>query len=239
MALLLRRMAAFVRSFRVGFPLALLYPRLAIAEPRAPREEGVEFAFRGGYSIPFGKAAGGTSQNPNDLATGRNLGDVVTGAFPIWLDAGYRVVPSLMIGVYAAYEFGNAGSSLSSACADCGVHIGRVGLEAHYHFLPWRRLDPWLGAGIGYEALTVDFSAQGQDASVTMSGFELLQMQAGLDIAMTRPSDIWFALGPFVSFALSTYSDASCSGPGTRCDGITDTAMHEWLTLGLRGVLLP
>jgi len=34
---------------------------------------------------------------------------------------------------------------------DCAMVDSRVGLQAHYHFVPSGEFDPWVGGGAGYE----------------------------------------------------------------------------------------
>jgi hypothetical protein len=46
-----------------------------------------------------------------------------------------------------------------------------------------------------------------------------------------------FALGPFASFSLGQYSSASMAAQGISIDADLPTAMHEWLTLGVKGQL--
>ena len=236
------RRARNTLGFVLAGSTALAWAHAAVAEPTdLPKGEGIELGLRSGYSIPFGKISADHTTNPGDLA-GLKVGDVSSGAVPFWIDLGYRAVPELMIGVYAAYAFGILGSTLDNACAsgDCATHGIRLGLEGQYHFLPFRRLDPWVGVGLGYEWLGFGF---GQSSSVTLSGFEVFNAQAGLDFAGSprkrAAADTFFALGPFVSLSMAGYSDVSCSGPGTQCAGINNTAFHEWLTFGLRGTVLP
>ena len=147
-----------------------------------------QLGLRVGFSDPFG-----------NIASGFN------GSLPIWLDFGYRVSPQIVIGVYAQYGV------LFVQSGDQGYDL-HFGGEVHYHFAPIKGLDPWVGAGVGYE-LAGDPTAGGG----SLGGFEFFSAQAGLDY---EPG-----FGPFVAFSLD---DLSSSGG--------QSSMNQWLTLGVRGV---
>lgn len=156
---------------------------------------------------------------------------------PFEFGLGYRLIPNLMVGAYFSAGAGLLGSFFDG-CTNCSAKDLRLGAQVHYHVMPFRMLDPWVGAGFGYEWLAFSI---GQD-SVTASGLEMFNLQAGFDVAVKKAREgrgTWFGLGPVVSFSMGRFTGAACSGPGTRCDGISDPALHEWLTLGIRGVLLP
>ena len=206
---------------------ALSWSRVALAEEKGT---GFEVGLRAGYAIPIGKGGANATQN---LSAG------ISGAIPLWLDLGYRATPELMIGAYGAYAFGFLGDTLDRACGavDCVTYDIRLGAQLHYHFLPGKEGDPWIGLGVGYEWLTFAASQGGQDASITASGFEFVNLQAGLDFAPSK--GVNFGLGPFVAFSVAEYSDASCSGAALGCPGDFSTTTHEWLTFGVRGTFVP
>jgi len=204
---------------------------------------GFELGGRLGYGIPLGKADGDS-----------DLSDGISGMVPLQLDLGYRATPALSVGGYLMYGFGFAGNTISDRCdvanatpgvsASCGAHDLRLGLQAQYHFIPKRKLDPWVGLGLGYEwlTLTVDASAAGQhaDVSSTGKGFEFINLQGGLDFNLSPG----FGLGPFLSFSVGQYSSTSSSCSGD-CTGVTETsgdvadkAIHQWLLLGVRGTFV-
>ncbi len=207
---------------------------------------GFELGGRIGYGIPMGKATG--------EGTNSNLADGIKGMIPLQLDIGYRAIPSLMVGGYVMYGFGFTGDSISEDCdrlkglgvdASCSTHDVRLGIQAQYHFTPDGKLDPWIGAGIGYEWLTfgVDFSSGGASVktSTTGNGVEFINLQGGADFALAPG----FGLGPFLSLSVGQYSETStsCDGSGctpdlTRSATIDKKAIHEWLTLGVRGTFV-
>lgn len=201
--------------------------------------EGFDLGARLGYGIPMGKT--------NDDGTNDKLSEAISGMVPIQIDLGYRFTPNLMVGGYFMYGFGFAGDSLSKSCdqlkafgidATCSTHDVRLGAQVQYHISPDAQVDPWVGAGIGYEWLTFGFEGGGTKLSSTGHGFEFINLQGGADFAVA-PN---FGLGPFVMLSVGQYSDVSndCSGsscdPGdSSSDSIDKKAMHEWLTLGVRG----
>jgi hypothetical protein len=138
-----------------------------------------------------------------------------------------------MIGLYGQYGILNAkcGTAAAGTTLNCSGSDVRVGAQVHVHFLPHGPADPWVGAGFGYEWLTDTAEASNGVASAKSSlsvhGFELLNLQAGVDWHPT-PS---FGLGPFASFALAQYSGGAVDDK----DLTIVTAMHEWLTIGVRG----
>jgi hypothetical protein len=205
---------------------------------------GFELGARLGYGIPMGKI-----DDDSDLSDG------VTGMIPLQLDLGYRVSPAFSIGGYVMYGVGFAGDDISELCdrADdvpgvdisCTARDVRLGIQAQYHFLPKKKLDPWVGLGLGYEWLTlgVDGSGGGMqiDMSSTGKGFEFINLQGGLDFKVAPG----LALGPFLSFSIAQYSSFSVSCSGNACGGITtqsrdidDKAVHQWLMLGVRGTFV-
>jgi outer membrane protein W len=207
----------------------------------AQAAEGFELGARVGYGIPMGKV--------NDDGTNDKLSQAISGMVPLQLDLGYRVIPNLMVGAYFMYGIGFAGDTITKLCdqakaggidATCSAHDVRLGAQVQYHISPDGQIDPWLGAGIGYEWLTFGFEGAGTTISSTGHGFEFINLQGGADFSVA-PN---FGLGPFLSLSVGQYSKASgdCSG---NCGGITTSseeidkkAMHEWLTLGVRGTFV-
>lgn len=188
---------------------------------------GVEVGFRSGYAIPFGEAVGHA-----------DLDEGISGAIPLWLDVGYRILPGLMVGAYAQYAFGFVGDALDKSGCDqaamkCSISDKRVGAQVHYHFMPFHTPDPWMGAGIGYEWLSITLSSQQEDASETLRGVEFVNLQGGVDFAPDPQTR--FGVGPFVSFSFAEYDHISCGGAGQTCADIGEKTVHQWLIFGVRG----
>jgi hypothetical protein len=171
------------------------------------------------------------------------MSDGIAGQIPLWLDVGYRALPELFVGAYFQYGFGFMGDLFDESCdvdgIDCSASDVRLGVQVHYHIMPFQSVDPWVGLGLGYEWLTLGAEGGGLETSTTARGFEFANFQAGADFLVGPKA----AVGPFISFSLGQYSDASfdCS-PATACGGfsgidgdIENKALHEWLVLGVRG----
>jgi hypothetical protein len=217
-----------------AFLAALAVPSLASAQEIT----GFELGGRVGYGIPLGKTA---DDNDSDLNEG------ISGQIPLWLDLGYRVTPNLMVGGYFSYGFGMLGDDFEDGCellnSDCGVADMRLGFQLQYHVQPGQSVDPWVGAGVGYEWLRVSVSPDGIDADSTGSihGFEFLNLQAGLDFPVGPGGGI----GPFLAFTLGQYDTISSSCDGSACgtddedsEEVDDKALHQWLFLGVRGTFV-
>jgi hypothetical protein len=194
---------------------------------------GIELGLRSGYAIPFGAATGGATDGSNDMSK------VVSGMVPIWVDAGYRL-PSLYVGAFFQYGIGIVASGSQSVTGPCGqnglscsISDLMLGIDAHYHFAPEGVIDPYLGVGVGYEIFNFDDSAAGKSASVSINGVQFVNFQGGVDYK-AMPN---LGIGPFVMFSVDQFSGCSYGGVAAsqgNCS-IPQQAIHEWLTLGVRG----
>jgi hypothetical protein len=207
------------------------------------KENGLALGLRLGYALPMGKA--GAPANGFFVDTSKdNLPDNLSGMIPIWLDVGYRVNPSIYVGGFFQYGFAFVNKDTRQECSQgnsCSAHDIAFGANVHYHILPAAPFDPWLGAGLGYEIGTLSESGNSAlghfDYSVNFNGFQFLILEAGGDFKASP--DI--AVGPFLNFAIGQYSTYSSSTTGNNGntvlqDGdLTDTGMHQWLTIGVRG----
>jgi len=231
MRFLLSSVAVFVVSTHAASafadPPASSSPSSPESESTAPKPEtpdsGFSFGARVGYGIPLGSATG---------APGDDLDKVYSGALPLVLDVGYRVTPNVYFGLYGQYGFGivasNPGCSNGVTCTGTST---RFGLNVHYHFQPKETADPWIGGGIGYEWASVDLSGPGGQGSISMSGWELFNLQMGIDF---RASPL-VRIGPFVALSAAEYTDASATiNSQNRSGSVSNQALHEWLTLGIR-----
>lgn len=187
---------------------------------------GIEVGLRTGYAIPLGSMQ-------DSLA----LHDTVDGAIPIWIDAGYRFHPKAMIGAFFQYGIGlvNTGGTalgmkICGAYDNCSASDIMFGVQLHYHLMPDATFDPWGGVGFGYEILDLDDPGTANSTGTgetSYRGFQFANLQIGADYKVT-PS---LGVGPFVMFSLGEYSGCSYTVLG-NCT--LQSAMHEWLTLGVR-----
>jgi len=213
----------------ISLACVLASPSIAHAVP-PPARTGFQMAVRTGFSLPMGESS-----------DGEDMSDIYSGQVPIFLDIGGKVIPNLFIGGYFGLGFGGAAGRLGDICdaanATCTTVSVRLGVEAQYHFLPAGSANPWLGYGVGFESSGVGISAGGRDGTVTLTGFEFGRFGGGVDFRISRT----FGIGPFLDFSVGNYSHAKYDLPGTVTDegSIANTATHEWLTFGVRGVFFP
>jgi hypothetical protein len=197
-----------------------------------PSPTGIELGLRLGYALPLGNTTGA----PNG-ASAPNLSDVISGVFPIWIDAGYRFNRNMLIGANLQYGIGFVNTDKVTGCklggVSCTASDVMFGVQFHYHLMPDAQFDPWGGVGVGYEILNVSESAGGQSDSLSVNGFQFLNLQLGADYK-AMPN---LGIGPFVMFSLGQFSNCSqtLNGVSDPNCSIQNTALHEWFTLGIRG----
>ncbi|HET9931539.1 MAG TPA: hypothetical protein VFQ35_12655 [Polyangiaceae bacterium] len=205
------------------FGLLTLCGTARAADPPAPRA-GFQLALRTGYSLPLGK-----------VWKGFPMSDLTTGQVPLLLDIGGKPIPELFLGAYIGFAFGKAAGVTKDVCevgGGCATGSFRLGIEGHWHFLPGGWLDPWAGYGIGIESLAVGKSKDGTMDSYAVAGFEFAHFMLGADWRPERT----VGLGPFVDVSLGKYRSVTTN---SETDDIPNTALHSWITLGVRGVLFP
>ncbi|XXF79279.1 hypothetical protein P2318_05860 [Myxococcaceae bacterium GXIMD 01537] len=195
---------------------AALFTLLLCAAPAAHAESNdlkLSFGVRAGYGLPFGVARGG------DGHYGIELDEVVKGVIPLQLDVGTFLGSRTYVG--ASFQYAK-GLAVSQCRGDCSVSALRFGVAVSYHH-PWsENFSPWLGLGAGYDILDAAqvpaiMTGELEHARESMKGFELGNVQAGLDFRLTGP--LWF--GPYVTGTLSRYTGQ-------------DPHNHSWLMGGLR-----
>jgi hypothetical protein len=188
-------------------------PAAPSSPPRStpPDDDSSGFALgvRGAWAFPFG-----------DVSSTARLQDQVFGQIPLWLEAGWRFNKSLYLGLYGQRGFG-----FSNNCPignDCSTGGWRFGVEGIYTLLPDATFQPWVGLGAGYELLST--SRAGEDLSYR--GFELLNLQVGLDWAFNKQ----LSIGPFASLSLlGKYTTQSANGVSNDV-----SASHNWLQTGVK-----
>jgi hypothetical protein len=153
---------------------------------------------------------------------------------PIWIDGGYRLNPHAYLGAYLHYGIGFVNASAQVPCRASGAHCSAsdvlFGVDLLVHFAPAATLDPWLGFGLGYEALNVSTPNAGMPNDVSYSGFQFLNVQLGGDFRV-RPE---VAVGPFATLAVAQYADCSNSGSPSMC-AVGAKTTHEVFVVGVRG----
>ncbi len=200
----------------------------AVNARRRRFEPGFGLGFKVSWAFPMGK------RETNTLFP--NLSDGVTGLLAIGADIGYRLNPSIFLGVYlgAGYVFPkDCGSGFT-----CTGWDFRGGPEFLYRFQPFADVVPWAGLGVGYEYFVQKGSGGEVSVSTAYHGFQLADLQAGVDFLTSRSY-----AGPFVSFSLGQFGKrintrkGFPSGDSTDSSSVDGKEMHYWLALGLHGSL--
>jgi opacity protein-like surface antigen len=156
---------------------------------------------------------------------GVHLSDASSGALPLLVDVGWRIVPELYVGVYGQYApvFLKTYALTCPSGSSCTAQDWRFGVEADYHFLPRSTLDPYVGLGAGYEILHtslrgVTLVPQGEgfvlatvQESITDRGWEFVSLTAGLDWRFCES----LGAGLFVLGTLGEYNVQAASGTAT------------------------
>jgi len=194
-------------------------------------EAGIHFGLRLAYGFPMGKV----QELPAGSTGSGDLSDGTVGQIPIWLDLGWQFTPAFMLGAYFSYGFVLPSEDTTDDCDRQGVTCRltdlRLGLQAQLSFSPKQATDPWIGAGVGYEWLTV----KAGDYSSTYHGWEMLMLQAGIDFGGDSGGSTF---GPFAAFTFGQFSKYSFkTAAGDDSGSIDEKAMHNWLFVGVRGAL--
>ncbi len=154
-------------------------------------------------------------------------------AVPVWLDLGYRATRRLTVALYAGVA-----PLVVDECSSCTGTDARLGLEALWRLGSAPNGGPWIGAGGGLDLIVFTRPLQALAASGglelgggsedTNLGLELLQAQAGYDLALGKSGRI----GPFLALTVDTIlSGADESGFGHHLRG--------WGIAGLGGSFDP
>jgi hypothetical protein len=214
--------------------MAAILVHLSVAAADEPsRFRGVEVGLRSGFAVPFGKAFGSASDSGITIEGG-SLSDTLSGNVPIWLDLGYRLNERIYLGGYVSYAFGVLPRNVCER-TECSASLLRFGLAVQNHFAPQQSFDPWVGAGVGYEALATSQKRDVVTESIRLAGFDA-HIQSGLDYKVSPQ----FGIGPIVTASIGQYTSGSSETTSSTVNlsGVTQDfpkAFHGWLTFGLRG----
>lgn len=196
-----------------------------------PADQGFVLSVRGGWATPVGELTG-EGDPPLDA--------VVRSRTPLGLEVGYRLDRRLWLGLFL--EFAPTRVHRTYCLTSCEGEAVRFGASLQLHLSPRGSLDPWVGAGLALEFLTleasVDLDGDGQgdvDRELQYAGLSV-PLQAGLDLVLASR----LRLGPYLAVSPGQYTSVQQKGPGasgarTR---VEDRATHAWLELGLRVALL-
>jgi hypothetical protein len=113
------------------------------------------------FSVPWGDLQQGSAAS--DLGPGYGFG----------LDLGYGLGRSVVVGVWGQYALYAEGAD----CGNCTASSYAVGPFVRYHLVQGMRFDPWLLAGFGYRAMSVESGPNQGD----YAGIEWLRFALGGD----------------------------------------------------------
>jgi hypothetical protein len=206
--------------------LGLALSRGASAAEPLPPDHGLEAAGRLGLAIPAGS-----------LQDGRSLDSYAGSAVPLVLEAGWRVDPSLFVGARFLYAFPQLKNPMGSCSnnVSCDGFDTSLGVEAVYRFLADRKFAPWAGASFGYEWASYDINGANIGGGATYRGLAG-SVQGGGDVRMSPQ----LVLGPYAELALGRFETTDQRGHiGNTTTNMTmdiaNTAVHTWISFGIRG----
>lgn len=189
-------------------------------------------ALRTGVQLPWGEAS---------ELQGDELGARYGWQVPLLLDAGFKLSKPVFLGLYAGMGYGKVGdaSEAEAACRATGVSCSvlslQLGVQGQYHFAASDRLNPWVGAGFGYEQASQSLSSGPHSEEQRSAGVTLLKLAFGIDYRAS------FGFGPFVEVSAGRYGTTRTEIDGVRVhEGPIDaSAWHGFLTIGARLVVMP
>ena len=214
--------------------VAALAPTARAADP-APHHSGTPepaVAFTAAARVSAAFPMGSVLADP---ATGPLLiSELVALSIPVQVDVGLTLHRRWFVGAYVQYawSFMQVGQcDVGEACSVTGL---RVGIEGTYAFRDHG--GPWVGLGTGFEWMFTSISAATFTREVDVSGWEFANFQAGWDVEV---SPRW-KVGPWLSLSVGEFSRATLSGGGTTIEQtISNTAVHGWLQIGVKGTFGP
>ena len=209
-------------SMMVGFAVtALLLSSAAFAQEEkadssarltAPNR-ALEISGATGYGQGFGNVAQGRTAGLNDLSRG---------SLTSQLAVGYRLNPQLLIGGYG--EFGRYARG-DSAPRDSSVFSAAAGAQAQYHFMPFNRIDPWVGLGAGWRGYWV---AQDDAGTHSMHGIDIVRAQVGVAYRVNSQLSISPVIGATMTMFLSEQRSDQ-----TELHSVSDPRMNAFVFVGL------
>ncbi len=214
----------------------------AAPPPRGlPASTGFQMNLRLGLSVPLGLA----TTEPGDSLARRYAWQL-----PFEVGVGFKPNPNIYLGGYLTFGLGGEGSEeqMAAYCDDddadlendiaCTALSLRAGIEGQYHFKPAGEVNPWVGYGIGFEAVdaSVSDTNSGYSEATYTSGITWAKLQVGVDF---RGDPLGVA--PFMEGAVGRYTSArtEINGVETFSGDLDDPGFHAWLTFGARLVFFP
>jgi len=173
-----------------------------------------ELTFGEGYHQGFGQ---GSSKN-------EKLGDLGRAGLSMELGLGYRINPHFAVAFYMEGARYTNGSSVPREASSWGA---AAGIEGTYHFMPFSRIDPWIGIGHGVRGYLVDRSDPGTKA---LLGLDVARLRVGADFKVGSA----FSIGPVVSASLTRFGGYH-SSETSHPENIEDRGWSTFVFAGLQG----
>jgi hypothetical protein len=140
------------------------------------------------------------------------------------LDIGYRATPHFSIGAYGQGTLYNANDRLAEGT---DVRDLTAGIQANFHFMPYRAMDPWIGIGSGYHGYWV---VPDVGPNANLAGWEIARIRAGADFRLANE----FALGPMIGAATTLFLSEKLPGD-TEWHSVENEHLNFWFFAGLIG----
>jgi hypothetical protein len=172
----------------------------------APRQ-ALEISVGTGYTQGFGS-----------LQSGVGFPSVATPGIGVDLGIGYRINPNLALLATGQYQDFTAQRSSSAR----GL---AAGLAVQYHFLPTRRVDPWMEVGASYRLL---WEEPFVGTTELTHGFELTRVRVGLDLRSNEA----ISFGPVVGAGADVFLFQDIPGAQTN---IPDPRLSMFIYAGFQG----
>jgi hypothetical protein len=182
---------------------------------RAPRQ-AFELTLAPAYTQGFGDVS-----DPG-VALNR-MTDNGNAALGIGLGLGYRIHEYWSVGLIGQYNEINPAGGIDGG----NVRGGFAGVDATYHFAPYRRVDPFLSFGAGYRVLWTN--PPGALNNFTRHGVQLARAAVGLDLRVSP--DV--AIAPFVGADLNMFLFEDAEATGNR--NLSDPRFNTFVQGGLQG----
>jgi len=161
------------------------------------------------FAVPWGDFQQGTTAS--DLGPGYGFG----------LDLGYGLSRSVVVGIWGQYSLYAEGAD----CGNCTASSYAVGPFVRYHLVQGMRFDPWLLAGIGYRAMSIEPGNRPGIGQGDYAGVEWIHFALGGDYYPVKN----FGFGPLVEFDMGVFGKHPAEDLGSE--------LHYTFVGGLRLVL--
>jgi hypothetical protein len=164
-----------------------------------------------------------TDKRSSLASTGRRLRDYGSGGVGAELDLGYRILPEVMVGVFAqATEF-DGDSRLST---QTNVRSVAAGVQGNWFLRPYRTANPWLGLASAYRRhwIVPDIGGITQH-----DGWEIARVQVGVDLRASREVSV----APYVAASIDAWFEETL--PDQESRALDGPAVSGFLGAGVLG----